>query len=147
VKSDIEVKVAIDRASKGALLANNIFYIEGDSKQVLGDQYKPEVAGASLLENIVFKNNLFLRAGNWPGETMVQDSAPVYGDPDFANKGGKDIKDYVPGNVSLVKDKGIVIPKIPGDDKGLLPGLAVEKDILGNDINGLPDMGAIEITK
>lgn len=145
VRNDIEAKVAIDRASKGALLANNIFYIEGDSKLVLGDQYRPELAGVSLIENVVFKNNLFLREGNWPHDGIIQDSAPIYGDPEFANKGGKDIEDYIAQNLSLVKDKGIQIPKIPGDDKGLFIGLAVEKDILGNEITGLPDMGAIEM--
>jgi hypothetical protein len=34
---------------------------------------------------------------------------------------------------------------IPKDKKGLYIGIKVEKDILGTPINGLPDMGAIEI--
>ena len=145
VKSDIEAKVAVDRAAKGALLANNIFYIEGKSKLVLGDQYKPEVAGESLITNIVFKNNLFLKAENWPKEVLIQDEAPIVGDAKFTNKIGSAIEDFIPQNSLLIKNKGIAIMPIPGDKKGLFIGLKVEQDILGNKIVGLPDMGAIEI--
>ena len=145
VKSDIEAKVAVDRAAKGALLANNIFYIEGKSKLVLGDQYKPEVAGESLITNIVFKNNLFLKAENWPKEVLIQDEAPIVGDAKFTNKIGSAIEDFIPQNSLLIKNKGIAIMPIPGDKKGLFIGLKVEQDILGNKIIGLPDMGAIEI--
>lgn len=145
VKSELQAKIAVDRASKGALLANNIFYIEGESKQVLGDQYKPEVKGKSSLENIVFKNNLFLKAESWSKGIRIQDESPVFGDPKFANKSGKDIKDYIPQNKDLVKDKGIKITNIPKDKKGLFIGLEVKYDIMGNKIKGLPDMGAIEI--
>lgn len=145
VKSNIEAKFAVDRASKGALIVNNIFYIEGKSKMVLGDQYKPEVEGESLIENIVFRNNLFLRAENWPKDIQIQDEKPLIGDPRFKNKNGIHAKDFVPQNKSLVKDKGIIISKIPGDKVGLFIGLEMEQDILGNKINGLPDMGAIEL--
>lgn len=144
VKSSQIVKIAVDRASKGALIANNIFYIEGESKQVLGDQYKPEVEGESLVENIVFKNNLFLKKGNWPVESVIQDEKPFYGNPEFVNKEGKDIKDFAPTNQILVQGKGIEIPFIPKDKKGLYIGLKVEKDILGNPIVGKPDLGAIQ---
>ena len=43
------------------------------------------------------------------------------------------------------KDKGIVIPKLPGDSIGLRKGLEVNEDFLGRPINGAPDIGAIEI--
>ena len=43
-------KYAIDRASSGVLIKNNIFYIKGESKGVLGDQYKPEKAGCQRLK-------------------------------------------------------------------------------------------------
>ncbi|MDH3323364.1 MAG: right-handed parallel beta-helix repeat-containing protein [Flavobacteriaceae bacterium] len=145
VKSDIEAKMAVARVASGALLANNIFYIEGMSKAVLGDQYQPQVAGKSEVENIIFKNNLFLKAENWPKEVLIQDEAPVYGNPEFINAGGKEILDYTPTNIELVKNKGIEIPTIPKDKKGLFIGLKVDKDILGNNIDGLPDMGAIEL--
>ncbi len=144
-KSDLTAKMAVAKVAEGALLANNIFYIEGESKAVLGDQYKPQDAGEAEIPNVIFKNNLFLKASNWPKEVLIHDEAPVFGDPQFVNKGGLNIEDYVPTNHVLVKDKGIEIPFIPGDDKGLFPGLKVEKDILGNPIKGLPDMGAIEI--
>ena len=100
VKSDIEAKVAVDRASKGALIANNIFYIEGNSKQVLGDQYKPEVAGESTAENIFFQNNLFLKDDNWTVETPIQDDEPKFGEPLFKNAGGLGIEDYKPVNTA-----------------------------------------------
>lgn len=145
VKDAIQAKVAVANTSKGAVLANNIFYIEGESKQVLGDQYNPEKKGASRFENIVFKNNLFLSADSWAKEIFIQDKAPIIGDPQFANKGGKNIKDYIPQHKELVKDKGIPIPTLPNDKVGLYIGLEVKRDILGNKIKGLPDMGAIEI--
>ncbi|MCX6307973.1 MAG: hypothetical protein NTY32_03760 [Bacteroidia bacterium] len=47
----------------------------------------------------------------------------------------------------MIKNKGIEIPKIQGDTIGLVLGLKVEKDILGNKIVGKPDMGAIEIVQ
>ena len=112
---------------------------------VLGDQYRPEKAGKSNVKNIVFKNNLFLRAENWSKEIMIQDEAPIIGNPKFANNGGVKISDYIPQNTKLIKNKGIKITKIPGDDKGLFIGLNPKYDILGNKIKGLPDMGAIEI--
>jgi Right handed beta helix region len=145
VKSDIVAKMAVDRASEGILIANNIFFIEGESKYVLGDQYVPEKAGKSLVKNIVFRNNLFLKAESWPTDMILQDERPIFGNPQFLNPGGKEIKDYTPQNKSLVKDKGIKIPKIPGDELGLFIGLESEHDIMGRDIVGLPDMGAIEI--
>ncbi|TLX78184.1 right-handed parallel beta-helix repeat-containing protein [Labilibacter sediminis] len=145
VKSDIEAKVAVTRTAQGALLANNIFFIEGQSKMVMGDQYKPASEGESFIKNVVFKNNLFLRADNWPGEVLIKDATPVIGDPQFTNPNGHKAEDFMPKNIELVKDKGIRIPQIPMDRKGLYMGLEVKEDILGNQIVGLPDMGAIEI--
>jgi hypothetical protein len=59
--------------------------------------------------------------------------------------GGSKIKDYIPTNHHLIKNKGISIPNIPEDKRGLFIGLNVKKDILGNRIKGLPDLGAIEL--
>ncbi|WP_281612772.1 right-handed parallel beta-helix repeat-containing protein [Flammeovirga sp. SubArs3] len=145
VKSDILVKIAVDRASKGVLIANNIFYFEGESKQVLGDQYKPEEEGEVLVENIVFKNNLYLKKENWPVESPITDSQPEFGNPQFKNKNGNLPTDFMPTNSALVKNKGIEIEKIPGDKKGLYIGEKVDKDILGNPIKDAPDLGAIEM--
>ncbi|WP_044207883.1 right-handed parallel beta-helix repeat-containing protein [Flammeovirga sp. OC4] len=144
VKGDQQVKVAVDRASKGVLIANNIFYIEGTSKQVLGDQYKPEKQGESLLEHIIFENNLFLKEGNWPKEASIQDENPTFGDPKFINKNGTELVDYIPQNKLLIQGKGIDISLLPQDIKGLYIGMEVKKDILGNKLNGKPDFGAIQ---
>lgn len=145
VKSDLVAKIAVAKVASGALLMNNIFYIEGKSKAVLGDQYQPQEAGEATIEHVVFKNNLFLKADNWPETVLIQDVAPIFGNPQFENTGGKEIVDYIPTNVELIKNKGIEIPLIPGDKKGLYIGIKIEKDILGNKIEGAPDMGAIEI--
>ena len=145
VKSDVLAKMAVAKVAKGALLANNIFYIEGKSKAVLGDQYQPQEAGEAKIPNVVFKNNLFLKSENWPNDVLIQDEAPLFGNPEFVNAGGKESKDYMPTNIPLVQNKGIVIEKIPNDKKGLFVGLKVKKDILGNAIQGKPDMGAIEL--
>ena len=145
VKDAITAKIAVAKVAEGALVMNNIFYIEGESKAVLGDQYKPQDEGEADIPNVVFKNNLFLKPTNWPETVLIQPGAPVFGDPLFVNKGGLEIADYIPTNSELVKDKGIEIPLIPGDNKGLFPGLKMKTDILGNPIKGLPDMGAIEM--
>ncbi|MFV0589970.1 MAG: right-handed parallel beta-helix repeat-containing protein [Draconibacterium sp.] len=145
VASDIVAKIAVDRASSGVLIANNIFCIEGKSKAVKGDQYKPETEGQSQVENIVFKNNLYLKKGNWPADVLIRDEDPLIGNPDFKNKNGKTIADYTPQNKTIIKNMGIEINPIPGDSIGLSLGLKLEKDILGNAIKGKPDIGAIQI--
>ncbi len=147
VKDEITAKIAITRVAQGAVVVNNIFHILGDSQLVAGDQYVPENKNDKVeLDNFIFKNNLFLKQGNWPKQVLVQDYSPIYGDARFVNAGGFNIADYTPTNLALIKDKGIEIPKIPGDKIGLIVGLKAEKDILGNDIVGKPDLGAIEVS-
>ncbi len=147
VESDIIAKVAVAKTTKGAFIANNIFYIKGDSKLVKGDQYKPEKSGESDIENIIFKNNLFLKANNWPSKVLIQDQAPILGDAQFTNGGGIALKDYIPTNIALIKDKGIKVETIPHDQVALKFGLELTHDILGNKIIGRPDLGAIEVTE
>lgn len=147
VKKDILSKIAVTRVSKGALIANNIFHIVGDSKAVKGDQYSPETNGISHISDVNFTNNIFLKATNWPESILIQDSAPVFGDVQFTNAGGDKLTDYIPLNKRLVENKGIEIPFIVNDEKGLFKGLKVKHDILGNAIIGKPDIGAIEISK
>ncbi|MCV6605687.1 MAG: hypothetical protein OIF34_10305, partial [Porticoccaceae bacterium] len=147
VDDSIVSKVAVDRAADGVLVANNIFYIKGKSQRVLGDQYSPEKTGKSAVQDVLFKNNLFLRADSWPEDVFIRDSAPLYGDPLFAKPGGMHVSDYLPTAKALVKDRGIAIENIPGDRRGLFLGLKVEQDILGNPVTGKPDMGAIELHK
>ena len=144
VNSSIVSKIAIDNTSKGILIANNIFYLEGDTKAVLGDQYKPDELSGDLAENIFFKNNLFINKDNWPNDVGIKDDKPIIGDPAFIKKGGINIEDYLPTNLSLVKNKGIKIPLLPDDKIGLLKAIQLKKDILGNKIKGNPSLGAIE---
>lgn len=144
-KASILSKIAVDKASNGVLVANNIFHVEGDSKLVLGDQYKPDDGGEGTIENVTFTNNIFLKNGYWPTVALIQPEDYISGDVQFFNKGGSEIKDYTPTHKELVQDKGIVISKIDGDDKGLYLDFDIKEDLLGNPIIGLPDMGAIEL--
>ncbi len=145
VDKEIVSKVAVSKVAEGVLVANNIFYIEGEARAVEGDQYVPERAGAEKTKNIFFQNNLFLRKDNWPADLWIQDSHPLMGDPQFVKKGGLDIWSYIPKNHQLVKNKGIEIPFINNDPIGLMIGLRPLHDILGNKLQGKPDLGAIEL--
>lgn len=145
VSDSIVAKIAVTKVAKGVLVANNIFCIKGEAQAVLGDQYKPEKDGSGSVQNVMFKNNLFLKANNWPQEVLIQDEAPQNGNPDFLNPGGDRLSDYVPQNKSLIRNKGISISVLPGDSVGLVLGLEVEKDILGHRIKGKPDLGAVEL--
>ncbi|WP_345276416.1 right-handed parallel beta-helix repeat-containing protein [Litoribaculum gwangyangense] len=144
VNDSIISKIAIDNSSKGILIANNIFYLEGGAKAVLGDQYKPDELSGDLAENVFFKNNLFIDKNNWPEDIGIIDIEPIIGNPEFTNKGGINIEDYLPTNLTLVKNKGIKIPLLQDDKIGLIPTLQLERDILGNMIKGNPSLGAIE---
>lgn len=145
VKAAIEAKMAIDRVSKGILIANNIFHIEGKSKIVKGDQYNPETEGEWKVSEVFFKHNIFLNQSSWPKAVRLQDKTPTFGNANFTNIGGLNIVDYIPSNTSLIKDMGIAISPIPNDSIGIAIGLQPKVDILGNPIIGLPDMGAIEV--
>ena len=145
VKKDIVAKIAIDKNASGILIANNIFYLEGDCKLVKGDQYKPEKSGKTTIKNVIFKNNVYLNRNNWPDNAPIQDKHPIFGNPQFKDPGGINIEDYIPQNITLIKNKGIYIPKLPGDKIGLSNGLKINKDILDNNIKDKPDIGAIEI--
>jgi hypothetical protein len=142
--SSIVAKIAIDNTSQGILIANNIFYIEGGSKSVLGDQYKPDNSSGGLAKNILIKNNLFLRNNNWPKEIIINNMTSIIGNPKFINKGGINATDYIPKHFKLIKHKGIDIKLLPNDTIGLLQSLKLKKDILGNPITGKPSLGAID---
>lgn len=58
--------------------------------------------------------------------------------------GGLTPQDYIPKNKSLITN-GATIKPIEDDWIGLLNGLNLEKDFLGNPINGKPCIGAIKI--
>ena len=143
----IEAKFAIDDTSKGLVIANNIFCIKGGSKVVLGDQNRKDNQNKLKVENVFFKNNLFLNKTTWPKDLKIEDSAPIIGNPEFFNEGGLKITDYIPKNLIVTQNKGIEIPALPESSIKLLFDLNIEKDIMNNVIKGTPGIGAITFTK
>jgi Right handed beta helix region len=141
----IETKFAVDNTSNGIVIANNIFCIKGLSKAVLGDQNKKDAQLGMKVENVFFQNNLFLNDTTWPKDLKIEDSKPVIGNPLYSKEGGLKIEDYIPKNLSLIQNKGIEIPTLPEINVKLLFGLKMEKDIMDNEIKGLPSIGAIQI--
>lgn len=137
-------KIAVDNTSNGVFIANNIFYLRGGAKLVLGDQYKPDTETDQLAENVFFRNNLFLSPSSWPAEIGIQDSAPVFGDPGFVHGGGTAIEDYRPTQVDLIRHQGIPARLLPADTTGLWQPLRVDQDILGRPVSDPPGMGAVE---
>lgn len=144
-KKEIVANFAVANCAEGILIVNNIFCIEGESKLVAGDQYVPEKIGNAAIKNVIFENNLYLQNSNWPKEVLIQDKNSFIGNPGFKNRGGLSLEDYIPSNTQLIKDKGIEIQKLKEDAVGLKIGLKAEADILGNNVSGRPDMGAIEM--
>ncbi len=141
----IEAKFAIENTSNGVVIANNIFCIKGASKVVLGDQNKSDAQNGVEVENVFFKNNLFLNENTWPKGLKMEDTAAIIGNPSYRNEGGIKLEDYIPQNVTLIQNKGIEIPTLPETNIKLLFDLKIDKDIMGNTINGNPSMGAIQI--
>ena len=144
-RDSIVAKIAVGPSAAGVLVANNIFCLVGPTKDVVGDQLRGEKGTRVPIDRAVFHHNLFLRQDTWPAGVALQDSAPIFGDPQFAHPGGLDLTDYIPRNRDLVKDRGVEITALPGDDVGLTLGLRVSHDILGQPIWGRPDLGAIEV--
>ena len=147
VSKGLTAKIAVSPTTKGLLIANNIFCFEGASQLVAGDQSRQEQLPGAPIPDVVFRNNLYLRAGNWPAAVPIQDAAPLTGDPQFPAPGGMQAEDYIPRNIQLVRNRGIHIPRIPGDRAGLPGGLKMDLDILDHRVDGVPDLGAIEITE
>ena len=71
VGKDITPKIAVDKASKGIYVANNVFYFENDPVMVLGDQYKPDKGGGTEIKNVFFENNIFYK-NHWPKDVLIQ---------------------------------------------------------------------------
>jgi hypothetical protein len=145
VSADKVARIAIDNRSEGVLIANNIFYIAGESKVVQGDQYKPDNGEGTGLERVLFSHNLYLKADNWPSGAIIQDQAAQLGTPQFANPGGLVPAAYLPNNKALVQARGIAVPLLVGDDFGLIGGLKMTRDFLGNPVPEPPGLGAIEV--
>jgi len=142
--ASIEAKFAIDNTSNGILIANNIFCIKGLSKTVLGDQNKRDAQNGLKVENVFFQNNLFLNETTWPQDLKIKDEKPLIGNPMYRKEGSLKIEDYLPQNLALVKNAGIEIPTLPDCTYTLLFDLKMEKDIMNNEIKGLPSIGAIQ---
>lgn len=145
VADEIEAKLAVAPTAEGVLIANNIFCFRGPSRTVTGDQQRADSRGGSAVARVVFTNNAFLRVDNWPADLGIRDRAPLIGDPEFAHPGGLSAADYVPRNLALVKNRGIRVLPLPGDQVGLRVGLDVPVDFMGNPVVGAPDLGAIEL--
>ena len=139
VKQDILSKFSFTETTEGVLIANNIFYILGETIDASNE------TDNAFIENAVFKNNLYQKADILPVSLIITDTEPIIGDPQFTNPGGLNPEDYIPSNVSVIKNKGITIQKIPGDEIGLKIGLDVEVDFFGNPIKDIPDLGAVEL--
>ena len=71
VGKDITPKIAVDKASKGIYVANNVFYFDNDPVMVLGDQYKPDKGGGTEIINVFFENNIFYK-NHWPKDVLIQ---------------------------------------------------------------------------
>jgi hypothetical protein len=144
VKTDALARFSVSPTTRGAMVANNIFHILGPTEQVAGDQRKYRKAD-SQASGIIFTNNVYVRDGIIPANLQVQDRMTIIGNVGFKNPGGRQPSDYIPTHIELVKDMGVPIAKISGDDVGLVVGLTVKQDFFGNPIVGKPDMGAIEL--
>lgn len=97
------------------------------------------------VEHVVFRNNLFLNEDTWPKSLSINDQNPFYGNVNFKNNAGQSPSAFTPLNKDLIENKGIEIEALPQDSIGLVYGLQLKQDILGNPIQGKPDIGAIEV--
>ncbi len=138
---------SISSTTEGLLVANNIFHIMGRTEDVLGDQDSKRNRRAGGALRLQVENNLYYSNSVLPESLPFKDANMLVGDPQFRRPGGTDPVGYVPRNVSLVKDRGVDIARLEGDEIGLRIGLKATKDFFGNPIVGRPDLGAIELTQ
>ncbi len=145
VKKGSRTCMSFSPSTDGLLIANNIFYIQGETLDVTGDQSTSR--NIRVVEDPAYfvSNNLVAHASVFPEGVPFERINELVGNPEFKNPGGRTLEDYIPQNVKLIRDAGIEIDKLPGDEVGLWLGLDVEHDIFGNSIQGRPDLGAIEI--
>ncbi|MAT67904.1 MAG: hypothetical protein CMJ58_00090 [Planctomycetaceae bacterium] len=128
----------------GLLVANNVFCIKGDAFALTVKEERLRRKAAPIPRAVV-RNNLYLRQPGLPPWLPVEDVGAAFGDPEFANAGGAIAGDYWPRNRELIRDRGIAIKPLTGDDVGLRRGLEAKVDFFGHPIEGRPDLGAIEI--
>lgn len=144
VKEGAPGRFSIAPTTEGAMVANNIFHLLGPTSSVADDQKKWKKMDRKA-RGVVFQNNVYIHDAVLPADLGLKDISPVVGDSRFKNPGGTKPQDYIPANAKLLKDKGIKITKMPGDQIGLTIGLDVKEDFFGNPIKGAPDIGAVEI--
>jgi hypothetical protein len=135
---------SIAPSTEGLLVANNIFHIMGRTEDVLGDQNAP-AGRAGSAQRLQVTNNLYWDEDVLPESLPFEDAAMLVGDPRFRKPGGTEAEDYIPRNMALVRDRGIRIARLEGDETGLRIGLEVKEDFFGNPIAGKPDLGAVEL--
>lgn len=145
VKEDTRSCFSIAPSTEGLLIANNIFHILGATVNVLDDQDKRKDKVVAKISRSFAQNNIHSSATVFPRNIPFKDTHMIIGDVLFSKPGGTKATDYIPKNVTIVKDQGIDIPMLEGDTNGLKIGLKVSKDFFGNPIVGKPDIGAIEI--
>ena len=141
VGKDIIPKIAVDKASKGIYVANNIFYFENDPVMVLGDQYRPDPGGGSEIENVFFESNIF-RKNHWPKDVLIQPTTSIFlnkndlkktfsGSNSYISNLDQTLKDHMIFDISrfdasymfdVLGYKKVKNIKINGDSKGLWKG-------------------------
>jgi hypothetical protein len=140
----------IHGTARGLKISNNIFYLMGPvGTEIKGwkengswtQNYKQE-----MIDTVVWENNLYEHSDSNPMHLPYGDTSPVIGDPLFLNRGSLAAEDYLPSSLALVSDQGIELTNLPGDPIGVVGGLAMAHDYFGTPIDGLPDMGAAEIS-
>ncbi|NRB65192.1 MAG: right-handed parallel beta-helix repeat-containing protein, partial [Saprospiraceae bacterium] len=145
----IAANFSVNHSAKGALIANNLFIIEGSAHDI--SWRRPTDIGDH--ENIIFTNNRTITGyATIPHDTLQMPHAwdvfldNIAIDPQCVNPGGADALDYLPANYSVIKDQGIALFRLPNDPYGVLGGFVpVKGDYRGRTINGLPDIGAFEM--
>jgi hypothetical protein len=135
-KADIVARFQAADTADGALIANNVIYIEGSTSDL--------TPGSTALD-MLFDNNVVYN-NKVPGAPFTV-TGTIDADPGFANTGGLAAEDYIPSNTVAVLDKGIAVTNLPGDAIGLPKGFEVFEDYFGNPVLAQPDMGAIEISE
>ena len=136
---------SIAPTTEGLLIANNIFHIMGRTENVSGDQDKRIDKQVGRIPRAVVRNNVYLSESVLPANLPFEEMNMLVGDPKFVNPGGCDPADYVPQNAELIKDKGVDVNRLAGDNIGLKIGLGVDRDFRGKPIDGPPDLGAFEM--
>ena len=131
VGKDIIPKIAVDKASKGVFVANNIFYFENDPIMVLGDQYRPDPGGSSEIKNVFFENNVF-KKNHWPKDVLIQPNNNIYESSllSFYNRGNYGSETTLDGLLAQLEKRFEVFPffnklkidYIMEDSKGLWQG-------------------------